>query len=108
MKQGTGLYTMDDRIQKAVELHDEEFYPEEIALLMDVAVRSVYRYLTYAGVKMHPGRYPYVTNAELEKTQQKLDEYGGDRQQVAKDLGLASANAIKYREVLIECRGLSM
>ena len=107
MRQGTGLYTMEDRVQKAVELHEEGFYPEEIALIMGVRERSVYRYLKKGGCEMHPGRYPYVTNSELEKTQQKLSEHNGDRQLVARDLGLSSANAIKYREVLIETRNLN-
>lgn len=107
MRQGTGLYTFADRVKQAVELHDEEFYPEEIALIMNVDPRSVYRYLNHAGVEMHPGRYPYVTDSELEKTQQKLNEHNGDRQMVADAMGLSSANAIKYREELISCRGIS-
>lgn len=101
MKQGTGLYTLEEQTEQAVQLHKDGKYPNEIASIMNVTQRSVYRYLRRGGIDvkgMHPRRHKKISISELKRMMHLLKQYDGDRKKVANILGLASANAVKYRE----------
>lgn len=105
MKQGTGLHTYKKNVKNAKRLHDAELYPDQIAEIMQVDERSVYRYLRAAGISkemMHKGRYTKLNDEVLQETQDAIQGCDGNLELAAEVLGLGSINSVRYRQGKID------